>query len=59
VTTDASFCASRAVAGIRDSAQNGRDPFDPEVKFELRIAFGLLELFESLGVELLPALGSS
>lgn len=31
----------------------GRDPFDPDVKFELRIAFGLLDLFAGLGVDLL------
>ena len=31
----------------------GRDPFDPDVKFELRIAFGLLDLFAGLGMDLL------
>jgi DNA-binding PucR family transcriptional regulator len=31
----------------------GRDPFDPDVKFELRIAFALLDLFAGLGVDLL------
>jgi sugar diacid utilization regulator/uncharacterized protein YigA (DUF484 family) len=31
----------------------GRDPFDPDVRFELRIAFGLLDLFAGLGVDLL------
>jgi len=31
----------------------GREPSDPEVKFELRIAFGLLDLFAGLGVDLL------
>ncbi|UGS34375.1 helix-turn-helix domain-containing protein [Capillimicrobium parvum] len=31
----------------------GRDPSDPDVKFELRIAFGLLDLFRSLGIDLL------
>jgi GAF domain-containing protein/sugar diacid utilization regulator len=33
----------------------GRDPFDPEVRFELRIAVGLVDLFESLGVDLLAS----
>ena len=33
----------------------GRDPGDPDVKFELRIAFGLLDLFAGLGVDLLEA----
>ena len=33
----------------------GREPSDPEVKFELRIAFGLLDLFAGLGVDLLEA----
>jgi sugar diacid utilization regulator/GAF domain-containing protein len=31
----------------------GRDPADPDAKFELRIAFGLLDLFAGLGVDLL------
>jgi sugar diacid utilization regulator len=31
----------------------GRDPSGPDVKFELRIAFGLLDLFAGLGVDLL------
>ncbi len=35
----------------------GRDPFDPSVRFDLRIAFGLLEVFESLGVDLLAPAG--
>jgi sugar diacid utilization regulator len=36
----------------------GRDPGDPEAKFELRIAFGLLDLFAGLGVDLLEASGT-
>ncbi|MGH2884244.1 MAG: GAF domain-containing protein, partial [Solirubrobacteraceae bacterium] len=35
----------------------GRDPFDPDAKFELRIAFGLLDLFAGLGVDLLADSG--
>jgi sugar diacid utilization regulator/putative methionine-R-sulfoxide reductase with GAF domain len=31
----------------------GRDPSDPDTKFELRIAFGLLDLFAGLGIDLL------
>ncbi len=31
----------------------GRDPADPDTKFELRIAFGLLDLFTGLGIDLL------
>jgi sugar diacid utilization regulator len=33
----------------------GRDPSDPDVKFELRIAYGLLDLFAGVGVDLLEA----
>ncbi len=33
----------------------GCDPFDADSKFELRIAFGLLDLFAGLGIDLLAA----
>jgi DNA-binding PucR family transcriptional regulator len=32
----------------------GRDPTEPDVKFHLRMAFDLIELFAGLGIELLP-----
>ena len=32
----------------------GRDPADPDAKFHLRMAFDLVDLFSSMGVELLP-----
>jgi DNA-binding PucR family transcriptional regulator len=33
----------------------GRDPGDPDAKFQLRMAFDLVELFRGLGIELLPS----
>jgi hypothetical protein len=35
----------------------GRDPALPDAKFELRMAFDLLDLFAALGVDLLPRTG--
>jgi len=32
----------------------GRDPGDPDVKFHLRMAFDLIELFAGIGIDLLP-----
>jgi sugar diacid utilization regulator/GAF domain-containing protein len=32
----------------------GRDPGEPDAKFQLRMAFDLVELFRGLGIELLP-----
>jgi DNA-binding PucR family transcriptional regulator len=35
----------------------GRDPADPDAKFHLRMAFDLVDLFSSMGIELLPPTG--
>ena len=32
----------------------GRDPGAPDVKFHLRMAFDLIELFAGIGIDLLP-----
>jgi DNA-binding PucR family transcriptional regulator len=35
----------------------GRDPAAPDAKFHLRMAFDLVDLFSSMGIELLPPTG--
>ena len=48
-----------AIASSASTDVLGRDPAAPDVKFHLRMAFDLVDLFAGMGIDLLPARATS